>query len=64
VGRTRDANDRVQWLIGRGRWDAALVLAESAGKEVAPETFEQVRVWTCLPSWLELSPVVQPVLSL
>jgi hypothetical protein len=43
VGRTRDANDRVQWLSGRGRWDAALVLAESAGREVKPETFDQVR---------------------
>jgi hypothetical protein len=58
VGRTRDANDRVQWLIGQGRWDAALVLAESAGKEVAPETFEQVRVLTCLPSWLKPAPLL------
>lgn len=42
VGRTRNADDRVQWLIGQGRWDAALVLAESAGREVKPETFDQV----------------------
>ncbi len=40
VGRTRDTNDHVLWLLEQGSFEEALVLAESSA--VLPETYESV----------------------
>ena len=40
MGRTRDVDDHVMWLMQRSRFEEALVTAEVGG--IKPETYDQV----------------------
>ena len=40
VGRTRDVDDHVMWLLQCSRFEEALVTAEAGG--IKPETYDQV----------------------